>query len=120
MMKRQVFATCCCILYAVAHVFVACASPQVDIYAFGLIMYFMSSGKAPFHELGPDPEVILLQYRDGKEPRPTALDCHTKLRPIMMAAWHVKPSQRPNAQGMLDALDHVSYSRTSCGPCAQM
>ena len=58
---------------------------KVDIYAAGLIMYFMSSGKAPFHQLGLDPEVILLQYRQGKEPRPTATDCHAKLRPIMVA-----------------------------------
>ena len=47
---------------------------KVDIYAYGLIMYFMSSGKAPFHQLGPDPEVILRQYRQQKEPRPLALD----------------------------------------------
>ena len=33
------------------------SSWQVDIYAYGLIMYFMSSGKAPFHQLGLNPEV---------------------------------------------------------------
>ncbi|CAE7632081.1 unnamed protein product, partial [Symbiodinium microadriaticum] len=48
---------------------------KVDIYAYGLIMYFMSSGRTPFHQLGSDPEVILQQYQRGKEPRPVLLDC---------------------------------------------
>ena len=30
---------------------------KVDIYAFGLIMYFMSSGRMPFHQRGADPKV---------------------------------------------------------------
>lgn len=93
---------------------------KVDIYAYGLIIYFMSSGKAPFHQLGLDPEVILLQYRDGKEPRPLAADCHSRLRPIMTAAWHVIPKERPTAQDIVENLDLVARSPASCGPCAQM
>ena len=93
---------------------------KVDIFAYGLIIYFMSSGKEPFHQLGLDPEVILLQYRDGKEPRPIAADCHTRLRPIMTAAWHVIPGERPTAQDIVESLDLVARSPASCGPCAQM
>ena len=93
---------------------------KVDIFAYGLIIYFMSSGKEPFHQLGLDPEVILLQYRDGKEPRPIAADCHTRLRPIMTAAWHVIPGERPTAQDIVENLDLVARSPASCGPCAQM
>ncbi|CAE7596075.1 unnamed protein product [Symbiodinium sp. CCMP2592] len=92
---------------------------KVDIYAYGLIMYFMSSGKAPFHQLGPDAEAILRQYIRGKEPRPVLLDCPTKLRPIMAAAWHVNPAERPSAQDVLENLDLVQTS-VSCAPCAQM
>jgi len=92
---------------------------KVDIYAYGLIMYFMSSGRAPFHQLGSDPEVILQQYQRGKEPRPILLDCPAKLRPIMAAAWHVTPAERPSAQDVVDSLDLVQTS-ASCVPCAQM
>ena len=41
---------------------------KVDIYAYGLIIYFMSSGRQPFHQLGPDPELILQHYQLGMEP----------------------------------------------------
>jgi len=90
---------------------------KVDIYACGLIMYFMNSGKQPFHQLGRDPEVILKQYQEGKEPRPLLQDCSKELRPLMEAAWHIRPHQRPSAEELLERLD---VGGQSCGPCAQM
>ncbi|CAE7181668.1 leuB, partial [Symbiodinium microadriaticum] len=41
---------------------------KVDIYAFALIMFFMSSGRHPFHEISKDPEVVLREFAKGKEP----------------------------------------------------
>ncbi|CAE7245896.1 STY13 [Symbiodinium pilosum] len=38
---------------------------KVDIYAFGLIMYFMSSGRTPFYQLGRDPELAALLQAEG-------------------------------------------------------
>ena len=35
---------------------------KVDIYAFGLVMYFMSSGRIPFHQRGADPKVPARVY----------------------------------------------------------
>ena len=94
---------------------------KVDIYAYGLIMYFMSSGKTPFHQLGHNPEVILAQYRQGKEPRPLAPDCPSKIRPILAASWHEQPARRPSAEDVLENLEMLAaQSQKSCGPCALM
>ncbi|CAE7528486.1 STY13, partial [Symbiodinium pilosum] len=40
---------------------------KVDLYSYGLIMYYLSSGKRPFHHITLDPEVILQQYVQKKE-----------------------------------------------------
>eukprot|EP00434_Breviolum_minutum_P002594 symbB.v1.2.002291.t3/scaffold107.1/size327550/7 len=55
---------------------------KVDIFALGLIMYFMNSGHQPFYQWGKDPEVILKEYLKGEEPRPTVLDCDLKASPL--------------------------------------
>ncbi|CAE7220146.1 unnamed protein product [Symbiodinium sp. CCMP2592] len=92
---------------------------KVDIYALGLILYFMNSGCAPFHQLGRDPERILIEFQAGKEPRPVVADCSLRLRPLVASAWHVDPGQRPSAEHILEWLGRVSQ-QTSCGPCRQM
>ena len=71
---------------------------KVDIFALGLIMYFMNSGHQPFYQWGKDPEVILKEYLKGEEPRPTVLDCDVKVRDLIQRAWHVKREQRPSAE----------------------
>ncbi|CAJ1374156.1 unnamed protein product [Effrenium voratum] len=89
---------------------------KVDIYAFALIMYFLSAGRAPFHQIGKDPELVLKEYVKGNEPRPTASDCHLQLRPVMIQAWNADASERPSAQEMVDILREVSdsYVPPSC------
>ncbi|CAE8711737.1 unnamed protein product [Polarella glacialis] len=78
---------------------------KADIYAFGLILFFMSSGRDPFYEMGRDPELILKEYLKGNEPRPKASDCpFSCLRPIMAAAWHAEPASRPSAGEFLKML----------------
>ena len=62
---------------------------KVDIYAFALIMYFMSSGHHPFHQISKDPEVVLRELAQGREPRPNAAECHPPLRALMAGSWHV-------------------------------
>ncbi|CAE7622765.1 ILK1, partial [Symbiodinium pilosum] len=62
---------------------------KVDIYSYGLIMYYLSSGRRPFHHITLDPEVILQQYCKKKEPRPLVSDCHKVLRGLIEPCWHV-------------------------------
>lgn len=76
---------------------------KVDIFAFALIMYFISSGQQPFSQWG-DPEIILKEYLKGEEPRPNLSDCHVKVQGIIQAAWHVNWVQRPSAQDILGEL----------------
>ncbi|CAE7335825.1 unnamed protein product [Symbiodinium natans] len=59
---------------------------KVDIYAFALIIYFLSSGRQPFHHLTRDPEQILKEYAKGNEPRPRVADCQPPLRQLIQAA----------------------------------
>ena len=89
---------------------------KVDIYAFALIMYFMSSGRHPFHEISKDPEVVLKEFAQGKEPRPNAAECHPPLRPLMAQSWHVDQEQRPSAQRIAAQLTEVtdSYVPSTC------
>lgn len=93
---------------------------KVDIYAFGLVMYFMSSGRTPFHQRGADPKVILDDYVKGKRPRPPPSDCYAQLRPMMVAAWQEDFRLRPTAQDILVTLNSgIPSKKASCG-CAQM
>jgi len=76
---------------------------KVDIYSFGLIMYFMSSGRQPFHEVS-DAEAVLDHYAAGNEPRPKVSDCPSMFRPTMEAAWDKVPEKRPSARVLLDNM----------------
>lgn len=80
---------------------------KVDIYAFALIMFFMSAGKAPFYQLGKDPELVLKEYLKGNEPRPTENECHAPLRSIMKSAWAVNHKERPSAQSLVERFKEV-------------
>ncbi|CAE7203661.1 STY13 [Symbiodinium natans] len=89
---------------------------KVDIYAFALIMYFMSSGHHPFHQISKDPEVVLRELAQGREPRPNAAECHPPLRALMAGSWHVDQEQRPSAQQIAVQLREAadSYTPSTC------
>lgn len=87
---------------------------NVDIFSFGLIMYFMSAGREPFHELGKDPEIVLKEYIKGNEPRPKPAECHKFLRPIMASAWHIEHTARPSAHEILHFLTGLHTTQTCC------
>jgi len=92
---------------------------KVDIYSAALILYFMSSGKTPFHELGRDPEVILKEYLKGNEPRPQVSECHPGIRSVLKDAWDAKPENRPTAADLVHLLHDVPICPAACG-CSMM
>jgi len=88
-------------------------SEKADIYSAGLIFYFMSSGRAPYHEHGTHPEVVLETFLKGQEPRPQSSECHQFLRHIMESAWHQDAESRPCARELRSMLLE-SYTDSPC------
>jgi len=87
---------------------------KVDIYAFGLILYFMSCGRSPFHEY-KDPTEVLGEFADGKEPRPSASECPKIFRPVMEACWDTVAAKRPAAGNLIERLvDAHPASNNNC------
>lgn len=86
---------------------------KADIYSFALILYFMSSGRQPFHEFG-HPVLVLNEYAKGKEPRPKSAECPAVLRPIMEAAWAVDAARRPDASELVEMLADINAPKCGC------
>jgi len=86
---------------------------KVDIYAFALILYFMSSGRQPFHEFA-SPTAVLNEYSKGNEPRPQVSQCHARFRPIIVAAWDSRPEKRPSAGDLVERLVERHSDGCSC------
>ena len=92
---------------------------KVDIFAFALILYFMSSGREPFHHIR-NPEHLMEEYIAGREPRPPVTDCPASLRPVLVGAWQAAPFQRPGAQELLAQLEQVEAKAPLGCLCVQM
>lgn len=88
---------------------------KVDIFSFGLILYFMSAGREPFYER-PEEDWMLQEYIHGREPRPQVKECHKALRDIMMLAWHMDSQKRPDAADIVEILENIKPQR--CAGCA--
>jgi serine/threonine protein kinase len=85
---------------------------KADIFSFALVMYFISSGRDPYHEVGlQNIGSVLDLYVQGKQPRPKVSDCPHIFRPILTAAWCERPEQRPKAS---DLVDHLAGLHASC------
>ena len=94
---------------------------KVDVYSYALIMYFISSGRRPFHHITQDPEVILRMYCQKKEPRPLISDCPKVLRGIIEQCWHVDKDDRPSAEEITNTLSEMAPARgASCESCSTM
>jgi serine/threonine protein kinase len=88
-------------------------SEKIDIYAFSLILFFMSSGRQPFYEFR-DPLEVLNEYSKGKEPRPKVSDCPAVFRPIMEDAWDSQPEKRPTACELVERIVESQGANGSC------
>ena len=67
-----------------------------DIYSFGMIMYFVATGKQPFADCAHDQD-LALSICNGIRPEinePEAPKCYIDL---MKKCWDVNPDKRPNA-----------------------
>lgn len=92
---------------------------KIDIYAWALILYFMSSGLQPFHEYS-DAERVLDAFAKGEEPRPKSTECPKCFRPSMEAAWDIVPEKRPAAAELIDRLVEDSGNAQCAAGCSLM
>lgn len=94
---------------------------RIDVYAFGLILYFMCSGKGPFSEI-PDAVDVLKAFSKGKEIRPhlTSQLGDENLRRLMVECWAVKPKSRPAAEECVKRLQQRGPPPEQINCCSTM
>jgi len=78
---------------------------KVDIYAYALIMYYIFSGKQPFHSMEVDE--ILDAFGRGEEPRPEVQCLSRELGALLAEAWHSEAALRPSAADCLVRLSDI-------------
>jgi len=85
-------------------------SHATDVYAFGIIMWEISSEERPFHEIVHDKQLALRIFRGL---RPTITDDTPPFyQDLMQKCWHSEPTQRPTAQEIHELTYNWYYNRT--------
>jgi len=75
-------------------------SYATDIYAFGMIMWEISSGEKPFYEMKHDTH-LALRICQGRRPEITK-DTPPFYKDLMVKCWHADPTKRPSTKEIFE------------------
>ncbi|GET03664.1 kinase-like domain-containing protein [Rhizophagus clarus] len=80
-----------------------------DIYSFGMIMYFVATGKQPFSNCAHD-QGLVLDICKGDRPRINESEAPKCYTDMMKKCWDSKPNNRPNAAEIEELINLFYYS----------
>jgi serine/threonine protein kinase len=84
----------------------------VDVYSFGMILFYMLAGEPPWPELDGMRAVTLAATANERPPVPRHWDA--QLAALVQASWHNEPVQRPSFAGLLQQLNAFHLATFKC------
>ncbi|CAB5388509.1 unnamed protein product [Rhizophagus irregularis] len=88
-----------------------------DIYSFGMIMYFVATGKQPFADRAHD-ESLALEICEGIRPEINELEVPKIYVDLMKKCWDLNPDNRPNSIEIYDQFIEIIKARDQRYPYA--
>jgi serine/threonine protein kinase len=83
-----------------------------DVYSFGMIMYFIATGKQPFADCAHD-EVLVLNICNGNRPEINMQEAPKFYIDLMKQCWDSNPDNRPKATDILELIKSFLSDRRS-------
>ena len=78
-----------------------------DVFSYGMVLYEIFARKIPYDDIPTDPLVGLAVMQGKRPPIPATLPPF--LRPLLEACWKRDPSQRPQFEAIVVAIQTESY-----------